>query len=307
MADSEPLQEAQERPSAHKPLTPAAALFTLFLSILWSGNSIAIKAGLDDAPALRIGWMRFVAGGVVILAWAIYTRADLRIRRNEWTPLLILGVFFSVQIAFMNIGLAHTTAGHGSVLNGTFPIWVAVLAHFFVRGDRMSPLKAIGVLIAYVGILVLFLDSLGLDSGLLLGDAFSLISGFLLGARQVYNSRIVQGIHPAKLLIAQAVFGIVTFVIASYIFESQEYVWSSRLLYAVLYQGVIIAGFGFIGNLWLLKRYLPSQVSLISLSQPAFAIVAAWVVLGEDLNSALWLSVVLIIIGAGFVQRASRR
>jgi len=69
----------------------------------------------------------------------------------------------------------------------------------------------------------------------------------------------------------------------------------------------VIAGFGFIGNLWLLQRYLPSQVSLISLIQPAFAIVAAWLVLGEELNSALWLSVVLIIIGAGFVQRASKR
>jgi len=249
--------------------------------------------------------MRFVTGGLVVLIWAIWTRADLRVKKGEWTPLLILGVIFTIQIAFMNIGLSHTTAGHGSVLNGTFPIWVAVLAHFFVAGDRLNPLKAIGVLVAYAGILVLFLDSLGIDSDLLLGDVFSLTSGFLLGARQVYNSRIVQGIHPAKLLLAQAIFGVVTFVVASYIFESQEYVWSGRLLLAVFYQGIIIAGFGFIGNLWLLQRYLPSQVSLISLSQPIFAITLAWLVLGEDLNSALWLSVILVIAGAGFVQRGS--
>jgi drug/metabolite transporter (DMT)-like permease len=277
------------------------------LSILWSGNPVATKIGLKDAPPLRLGWMRFVVGGIVVLAWAIYTRADLRVRRGEWSPLLVLGLIFSVQLAFMNIGLEHTTAGHSAVLNVTFPIWVAVLAHFFIPGDRLNPLKLLGVMVAYGGILVLFADSLGVDNDLLLGDLFSACSGFLLGARQVYNSRIVQGIHPAKLLIAQAVFGTITFVFASMIFEGEPYIWSGRLINSVLYQGAVIAGFGFIGNLWLLQRYFPSQVSIISLTQPVFSIIAAWLILGEDLNPLLWVSVILVVIGAGLVQRGRSR
>ena len=295
------------RQTPHKPLTPAAGLFALFLSILWSGNPIAIKSGLDDAPALRLGWMRFVAGGIVVLIWAIYVRADLRVRRGEWTPLLALGVLFSVQIAFMNIGLTRTTAGHSAILTVTFPIWVAVLAHFFVPGDRLNLQSFIGVITAYAGILVLFADSLGVDRDLLIGDLLSAISGFLLGARLVYNARIVQALHPAKLLLSQAGFGIAVFLVASSLFESEEYVWSSKLAVSIFYQGVVIAGFGFIGNLWLLQRYLPSQVSVISLSQPVFSIFAAWLILDEELNSALWISVVLVIIGAGLVQRGRRQ
>lgn len=295
------------RQTAHKPLTPSAGLFALFLSILWSGNPIAIKSGLDDAPALRLGWMRFVAGGVVVLFWAIYLRADLRIKRGEWVPLLALGVLFSVQIAFMNIGLTKTTAGHSAILTVTFPIWVAVLAHFFVPGDRLNFQKLLGVIVAYAGILVLFADSLGVNRELLVGDLFSAISGFLLGARQVYNARIVQGVHPAKLLLSQAVFGTIIFFAASLFFESDEYVWSSKLAVSIFYQGVVIAGFGFIGNLWLIQKYFPSQVSVISLSQPMFSIIAAWLILGEELSSALWISVVLVIIGAGLVQRGRRQ
>ncbi len=295
------------RQTSHRPLTPAGGLFALFLSILWSGNPIAIKSGLDDAPALRLGWMRFIAGGIVVLIWAIYLRADLRIRRGEWVPLLALGVLFSVQIAFMNIGLTRTTAGHSAILTVTFPIWVAVLAHFFVPGDRLNLQKLIGVITAYAGILVLFADSLGVDRGLLLGDLLSAISGFLLGVRQVYNARIVQALHPAKLLLSQAVFGTIVFLAASVLFESEEYVWSGKLAVSILYQGVVIAGFGFIGNLWLIQRYFPSQVSVISLSQPMFSIIAAWLILDEELNSALWISVVLVIIGAGLVQRGRRQ
>jgi drug/metabolite transporter (DMT)-like permease len=291
----------------HKPLTLPAAAFALFLSTIWSGNSIAIKAGLDHAPPLRLGYLRFITGAIVVLIWAIATGADLRIRRGEWMPLLILGILFSVQLGFMNIGLNHTTAGHGAVLTVTFPIWVAVLAHFFVPGDRLTPKRLLGVIIAYGGVLLLFADSLGVDSGLLFGDVLSAISGFLLGARQVYNARIVQGLHPAKLLLSQAIFGTVVFAVASVIFESGEYLWTGRLLVSVLYQGALIAGFGFIGNLWLIQRYLPSQVSLLSLTQPIFAVILARIVLGEALSSSLWLSVTLVVVGASLVQRNGSR
>ena len=130
------------------------------------------------------------------------------------------------------------------------------------------------------------------------------ISGFLLGARQVYNARMVQNLHPAKLLLAQAAFGTVAFVIASVIFEHHAYVWTGRLATSIFYQGAVIAGFGFIGNLWLIQRYFPSQVTVVSLSQPVLGIVAAWLILGEPLNPLLWVSAVLVAIGAYLVQRA---
>jgi len=45
----------------------SAALLALLLSLFWGGNPVAIKLGLEDAPPLRLAWMRFVVGGVVIV------------------------------------------------------------------------------------------------------------------------------------------------------------------------------------------------------------------------------------------------
>ena len=33
------------------------------MSFFWSGNTVAIKLGLIDAPPLRLAWMRFLLGG----------------------------------------------------------------------------------------------------------------------------------------------------------------------------------------------------------------------------------------------------
>ncbi|MBI4305807.1 MAG: DMT family transporter [Chloroflexi bacterium] len=278
-------------------------MFALFLSILWAGNPISIKAGLEDAPPLRLGWYRFVAGGIVVLIWALIVRADLRVKREEWLPLFVLGIIFSIQLAFMNIGLNLTTAGNGGVLTITFPIWVAILAHFQIPGDHLTKRKLAGVLIAYGGIAALLAQSFQFDPERLIGDAFMLASGFLLAERQVYNAKASQNIHPAKLLLAQAIIGTLTFVVASVIWESGPYVWTARLGLSIFYQGVVIAGFGFIANLLLIQRFFPSQVAVLNLTQPIFAILAAWVILGEPLTPMLWIGAFFVMIGAALVQR----
>lgn len=238
-----------------------------------------------------------------MLIWAVIVRADLRVKRSEWWPLFVLGAIFSIQLAFMNIGLTLTTAGNGGVLTITFPIWVAILAHFQIQGDRLTKRKLVGVLIAYGGIAALLAQSFQFDPGRLVGDSFMLISGFLLAERLVYNAKASQNIHPAKLLLAQGVIGTLTFVAASVILESEPYVWTTRLGMSIFYQGVVIAGFGFIGNLLLIQRFFPSQVAVLNLTQPIFAILAAWLILGEPLTPMLWVGTLFVMIGAALVQK----
>ncbi|RMF86274.1 MAG: DMT family transporter [Nitrospinota bacterium] len=286
-----------------RPLTLGPALFALLLSLLWSGNSIAIKLGLRDAPPLRLGWMRFLVGGIVVLLWARLSGADLRVRAEEWGRLLILGLLFSIQLAFMNIGLSYTTAGNGVVLNSTYPIWVALLAHFFIPGDRLTPGRALGIALAYTGVVVVFSQNLRLASDLLFGNILMLISGGLLGSRLVYTARVVQSIHPAKLLLAQAIVGGGSFFMASTLWEPLPYRWTGLLFLSIFYQGAIVAGFNFIGNTWLLKHYPPSRISVISLSQPLFGVLLSWLILGEPLSSQLFMGAILVILGAGLTQR----
>lgn len=290
-----------------RPLDLKAGLFALFVTTLWSGNSIAIKSGLDYAPPLRLGWMRFLVGSIVILGWAIYTRADLRIHRGEWWPLIALSVFFAVQIVFMNLGIQHTTAGHATVLIVTSSIWIAVLSHFFIPGDRLAPIRLGGILVAYLGIVVISADSLLEPGGqnMILGDILSAISGFLLGARIVYNARLVSRLDPAKMLLFQAAVGTVAFIIISAIFEPDPWLWTWELASSLAYQGLVIAGFGFLAMLLMSKYFFPSRIAAISLTQPVTGILLAWLILDEDPSGLLWIGGGLVMAGALLAQSRS--
>jgi len=292
-------------PITRQPLTARAGALALLLSTLWAGNPVANKAGLDDAGPMRLGWLRFAIGGVVVLIYAVATRQSFRVLRHEWVPLALLGTLFTVQLAFMNIGQDFSTAGHAVVVTSTFPLWTGVFAHFFVPGDRMSRSRTLGTLVAYSGVIAVFYKGFAdSSSDFLVGDLLLLGSAVLLGGRQVYLSQLGQGIAQHKLLISQGVFGVTAFVIASLIFESDEaFVVTTRLVIALLYTGVLIAGLGFIGQTWLLKRYLPSRVTVISLSQPIFGVLFSWWILGESVGGELYIGAALVVVGSALAQR----
>jgi len=287
-----------------KNLSFRAASLDLFLSFLWGGHPTALKVAIPYAPPIRQGWMRFVVSAVVILFWARYKKISLIPTKAEIKPLVQLGFLFSVQLLFLNIGISKTSVSSSVILNSTYPIWVITLGHFFIKGDNFTFLKFSGVMIAYLGIIITYFDSFG-NSSFLLGNSFCLASGFLLGVRTIFLAKGSESIAPLKLLMAQAFFGSIIFIMLSIIFEGDPYKFSLILLISILYQGAIVAGFNFIANIWLLKNYKPSQVTVIHLSQPIFGILIGYVVLGENIGLLVLLGAAFVILGSILVRKNS--
>jgi drug/metabolite transporter (DMT)-like permease len=283
---------------------PGAAL-ALLVSLFWGANTVAIKIGLLDAPPLRLAWLRFSVGGVVILLWAWRTGrlAGFRIAATEWRPLLVLGLLFTAQVGTMNIGTALTSAAHGAIVLNLYAVHTVVLAHFLTPGDRLSARRLGGVLLAYAGVVVLFAGGAVTREASLAGDAIVFLSAFLLAERTVYLARAVQHLDPVKLLLSQAAIGCTIFVVGSALVEPQPTRWTPRLAIALAYQGGLIAGFCFIVNLWLLKRYRPSGLAAFFLTQPIFGVLAAAMVTGDRLTPAVLLAGVAVVAGIGLSTR----
>lgn len=282
------------------------ATLVLLLAALWGGNPVAIKIGLVDAPPLRLGWMRFVLGGLSILAWAWWSGAlaGLRVYRSEWRPLTFLGLLLAVQIAFINFGTQLTSASHSSVLINAYAVHTVVLAHFLVPGDRLTLRKLGGVLIAYAGIVILFARQLGGGGATLLGDLIVSGSAFILAERTIYLARAVQRMDPTKLLLAQALIGSLGLAAVSLWLESPTpYRWTAPLALSILYQGVVVAGFNFTANLWLLKRYRPSALAGFFLTSPIFGVLFSTLFTGEPLTAALLLASGMVAVGIGLTSR----
>ena len=281
------------------------AAMAVLISLLWGANTVVIKMGLEDAPPLRLAWMRFIVGGVVICLWAWATGrfVGFRIEPDEWRPLIFLGLLFSVQMTATNVGTWLTSASHASVLLNLYAVHTVVLAHFLIPGDRLTVRKLAGVIIAYSGIVLLGTRQVTRGSPTLVGDVIVTVAGVLLAERTIYLARAVQRLDPVKLLLTQAVVGTALFVVVSALVEPAQTRWSLRLAGSLAYQGVLISGFNFVVNLALLRRYWPSALSAFFLTQPIFGVIAAALVAGDPLTVDLLVACAAVAVGIGLTSR----
>jgi drug/metabolite transporter (DMT)-like permease len=287
-------------PSTQAPrdLDAGAVAMVLLLSALWGGNTVAVKIGVADSPPLMLAALRFAIGGICVVAWGLWTRAPFRLRPGEGWPLLGLGLLFAVQLGLLNIGIWLSTAGHASVLLNAYPVYIVLLAHFLVPGDRLTVATLAGITLGFGGILILFAGHLLAPtepgSTLLAGDLVLSVSAVLLALRQVTLNRQLQRIHPVKPLLAQVIVGTPLFLVLSWGFEPARTVLTWRLGASLFYQGVVIAGFNFIANMSLLKTYRPSGLAAFNLTTPLFGVVATALVIGEPVGWRLTVSALLV-------------
>lgn len=295
----------RDRHLSYLPIDLRGGALALLVSLLWGVNPVAIKIGLADAPPLRLAALRFVVGGLVILLWAWLTGrlAGAVVRRDEWRPLAVLALLFTLQIASMNVATALTSAAHAAILLNTYAVHTVVLAHFLVPGDRLTPRRLLGIVIAYAGIVVLFAGEAGSGGASLLGDALMFASALILAERTVYLARVVQHFDPVTLLLSQAGVGVVLFLAGSALFEPSVTRWSAGLAGSVAFQGAVVAGFNFVVNLWLLKRHRPSALAALFLTQPIFGVIGAAVLTGDPLTADVLIASLAVAVGIGLTIR----
>ena len=295
VGERDPVSVDPRRPAGLLP-----SLFSIFIALLWGGLPVSIKSSLKYGPPLQVGWMRFILGGLVTLAYMAARRESFRLEASEVRPVLIVSLLFSVQLVFMNVGQDLTTAGHATAIGTTMPIWAAVIAQIMIPSERLSRWQVLAIALSYAGVLAVVFGDVNspTEGASILGDALSLVAAILLGLRIVLISNFAQNVSESKLMMGQQVVGTVLFLIASYAFESPTYTLESEFWLAMAYQGLVIAGFGFLANAWLVKRYLPSTITFFYFVMPVAGVALAWLILGEDPGRGLIAGMALVCAGA---------
>ena len=136
------------------------------------------------------------------------------------------------------------------------------------------------------------------------GDLIVLLSGCLLGLRTVVTKLIIQSIHPYRLLFWLMIFSIPCFVISSLFLErGASFHFSISGITAILYQGIVIAGFCFVTWTAILEKYSPSRLVVLFFMTPLFGVFLSYLLLGDEIGFALIIGACLVAYGIYLVSK----
>lgn len=291
--------------SGSQPMDKNAAILALSCSALWGGTVVAIRFSVDTFPPVGLAGIRFSLAFLFMLGWCYFRGTSFRVQRNQIIPIIFTAILLFIQIALLNVGSKSTSASHGTVFINSYPLFVALLSHYFTVDDRLSANKSIGLLIASVGMGVVVLDPFAIAGNTTMdreasfqGDIWVLASAALLGVKTVFIKRTLNVIEPGKLLLWHELLAVVMFVSYSWLFETWDgFHFTLAGVLGVLYQGVVVGGFCFAAWTSLLQRHAASQLVVFSFATPIFGVLASYLLRGDPMTLSLITGTMAVVFG----------
>ncbi len=271
------------------------------LCFIWGSTWLGIKVGLDFLPPFTFAGFRFAIASMALLFLLRFLHAKMPRDSSSWAIMLFLGVFqISLPYGLVFWGEQYISSGLSAVLFATLTFFVVIFSHFILN-ERLTKLKAAGVIASFVGLLSIFwreipasqefaVQSSFLGSLALVGSA---ASG---GLANVVAKRYGNRIHPVNNVFVQHVIGTLILVSVGLVTEARSSLsFTPVAIAAVFYLGVVGSALAFVGLYWLLTETTATNASLLGFVTPIVALFLGWAVLGEVPDPNMGMGAALIL------------
>ncbi|TCS75138.1 DMT family transporter [Effusibacillus lacus] len=269
------------------------------LCLIWGFNWVIMKLANTVFPPVLFAGYRFGLGAAVLLAFCVHKRIALPGKKDlKWVIVcgLLQTTYFNIAI---QLSLNEISAGLTSVLTYSMPLWLTVMAHFLIPGERLTTQKAIGVIAGTVG-LFFTLDA-HLGGGL--GAFFlALSSGVSWAVSNIIIKRKLVHCDNLQFTTWQMVVGAIGLFLYSFFFEHAESHWGTLPILYILFSGVVGSAFAFVLWFRILSGSEASKASISLLMVPVVGVLSGYVVLNETLKPATISGIACVLAGVWLVN-----
>lgn len=170
----------------------AVAMLTI---VVWGTTFVSTRILLTEFSPSEILFFRFVVGYIALFAvYPCFVRT--KSIRDE---LLFIGAGFSgvtMYFLFQNIALVHTYASNVGIIISIAPFFTAVLAHFFLEGEDLTPQFFAGFVVAMIGIILVVFNGSYVLKLSPKGDVLAILACVCWGVYSIFMKKIsARGYH----------------------------------------------------------------------------------------------------------------
>src|SRR5436190_19707371 len=235
-----------------------ARIVWLILCGIWGSTWLFIKLGLQDLPPLTFAGIRFVFASGILITIILARGVRWPRKRNEWLVIVVVGLLqFSLNYGLVFWGEQHISSGLAAVLQSTFPAFGLVIAHFYLAHERLTMVKAVGVLLGVLGVAVIFSDRLSIAGKMALLGSMALVLSALFGS---YSNVLVKAygakIDPQVLAAGQMIFGFPPLLVIGIATEGNpfRFHWTTMAAISLAYLVVVGSVIAFALYYWLVRQ-----------------------------------------------------
>jgi drug/metabolite transporter (DMT)-like permease len=197
---------------------------------------------------------------------------------------LILGIV-NVAIPFFLIswGEQAIDSAVAAILDATVPLFAIVIAHLALHDDKMTLPKTVGLLIGFVGVVVLMSKDIGASASSLLGEGAVVLASAFYAGSSVYARKTTENVTSILRSVGPLISSSVVMWLATVTIERPLHIPQLPITWiALLWLGVLGSGFAFILNYYLIHEIGPTRTTMVTYLFPLGGVLLGVGFLGEQ-------------------------
>jgi len=285
-----------------------AVIYALVATAVWGTVYVSIKVGLNHGMhPLSFAGIRFFTSGLILLGIA-RVMGMLKVARADIWKLALLGVFQTgLQNALFFTGVHLTNAGVSAIFINLQPFFVILFAPLFFKGSRITPVRIIGVLVGFGGVVAVTGGWGELPAGYALG-ILSLVGAALTWAfSNIAVKRMIATRDPIVVTSIQMTLGAAPLVLVGRLVEGPLMAGADTTAWLMLgYLAVFATWVPFFSWYKALSYGEVGRVSVFAFLLPVYGVISGWLLLGEAMSAGMALGMAMVAIGILLVNVNAR-
>lgn len=281
--------------------------------IIWGSTYLGIRFAIETLPPFLMAGTRFLIAGTILYTWRRLSGSVGPVRVHWRSAAIIGGLMLLGGNGGVTWGEQTVPSGLAALLVATVPIWIATLDALRPGGTRPSGMVIGGLLLGFLGIVLLVgPESLAGNGTLHLAGVLVILAGSLLWAiGSLYSKEAPLPEDPLLGIGMEMLMGGAWLWLAGTLTGE----WSQLNPGAVSLRSGAALGYltlagslvGFSAYVWLLRVVPPARAATYAYVNPVVAVVLGWALAGESLTPMTLVAAGVIILGVIITTTARGR
>ncbi len=290
--------------SNRSPLFGAYIAFAL-VSFFWGTTYLGIRIGVETIPPFWLAGLRQTSAGLIIIIYGLITGYKLPAWKDYSKTIIPALLMIATGNGLVTWAEQEIESGLAAILCSMNPVWVMLISFIFLRTEKLHWKAVVGIMLGFVGILVIFANSLAdfAKPEYLLGILGIVLANVGWAAGTVYVSKVKTDIPPVFAAGWQMfTAGLVLTAISLFRENPFETKYTlegvGALLYLTIFGSIVAYG----AFLYMLKHLSPTVASAYAYINTVVAVLLGWLWLDEVITLNMALGTIVTIYGIYLVN-----
>lgn len=279
-------------------------LLFVALGFMWGSSYLFIKLAVDDFGTFTLVALRLAVGAALLWIAVRLARQELPRDRRLYGHLFVMAIV-NIVVPFALITWAEQTVDSSlaAILTSAVPLFAIIIAPLFLHDEPIRVNGVVGLLVGFIGVVVLTSNELSVAGGDLSGEIALLGAALSYAIGAVYSRRNMRGVPPMIPAVFQVTFAMLISGVVAIAFERP---WEARpdleAIFSIVWLGILGSGLAYLALFRILAVWGATRTTLVAYEIPVWGIVLGFLVLNEPIDLRLLVGTVLIVGGVALVN-----